>query len=85
MKRKIFAKENSIIKIFTKKKFVEKNFRKKKFAEKKIRKKFFLYLKKNSVKFRLILEKKTRKNFENNFCNSFIFEKKSVKSRLIHQ
>ena len=45
----------------------------------------FLYLKKkgrNSVNFR---KKKIEKNFENNFCNFFIFEKKSVKSRLIHQ
>ena len=44
----------------------------------------FLYLKKNSINFR----KKIEKNFENNFCKFFIFEKKSVqlvKSRLIHQ
>ena len=41
----------------------------------------FLYLKKNSIKIRLFFEKKNRKNFENNFCNFFIFSK----SRLIHQ
>ena len=44
VKRKIFAKKNSIKKIFAKKKFVEK--------------------------------KKFEKNFENNFGNFFIFEKK---------
>ena len=37
----------------------------------------FLYLKKKSIEIRLIFEKKNRKNFENNFCNFFIFEKKS--------
>ena len=31
----------------------------------------FLYLNKNSVNF----QKKIEKNFENNFCNVFIFEK----------
>ena len=37
----------------------------------------FLYLKKKkSVEIRLIFEKKIEKNFENNFCNFFIFEKK---------
>ena len=36
----------------------------------------FQYLTKNSVEIRLIFEKKNRKNFENNFCNFFIFEKK---------
>ena len=54
VKRKIFAKENSMIKIFTKKKkFVEKNFRKKNLSKEKFEKlfknnfsKFFKYLKK---------------------------------------
>ena len=32
----------------------------------------FLYLQKNSINFR----KKNQKNFENNFCKFFIFEKK---------
>ena len=41
VKRKIFAKKNSIKKIYTKKKFVEKNFRKKNFSKKNIQKKFF--------------------------------------------
>ena len=40
VKRKIFAKKNSIIKILTKKKFVEKNFRKKHFSKKKFEKSF---------------------------------------------
>ena len=40
VKRKIFAKKNSIKKIFTKRKFVEKNFRKKNFSNEKIRKKY---------------------------------------------
>ena len=40
VKKKIFAKKNSIKKIFTKKKFVEKKFRKKIVRKKKIRKKF---------------------------------------------
>ena len=82
MKWKIFAKKNTINEIFTKKKFFEKK------NSKKILKRIlpiFLYLKKNSVEIRLIIEKKIKKNFENNSCNLFIFEKKSVKSRLIHQ
>ena len=37
----------------------------------------FLYLKKNTVEIWLIFEKKIEKNFENNFFNIFIFEKKS--------
>ena len=66
--------------------FVQKIFQKKKFEKiLKIILAIFFYLKKkfgwNSVNF----QKKNRKNFENNFCNFFIFEKKSVKSRLIHQ
>ena len=41
VKRKIFAKKNSIKKMFTKKKFIEKSFRKKNFSKKNIcRKKF---------------------------------------------
>ena len=65
VKRKIFAKKNSIKKIFTKKKFVGKNFRKKNFSKNKFEKNFiiilaiFLYLKKNSVKFRK--KKKSKK------------------------
>ena len=36
-----------------------------------------LYVKKNSVEIRLIFKKKKiEKNFENNFCNFFISEKK---------
>ena len=35
VKRKIFAKKNSIKKIVTKNKFVEKNFRRKNFSKKK--------------------------------------------------
>ena len=71
--------------MITKKKFVEKNLRQKNFSKKKNSKKFFkiilaifLYLKKNSVEIRLIFEKKKKieKNFENNFCNFFVFEKK---------
>ena len=71
--------------MFTKKKFVEKNLRQKNFSKKKNLKKFFniilaifLYLKKNSVEIRLIFEKKKKieKNFENNFCIFFVFEKK---------
>ena len=59
MKRKIFAKENSIIKIFAKKKFVEKFFRKNNFSKKKkfeknLRNNFgnFFIFEKNSVYFR---------------------------------
>ena len=33
----------------------------------------FPVLKKNSVEIWLILKKKNRKNFENNFCNFFYF------------
>ena len=55
MKRKIFAKKNSIIKIFTKKKFVEKNVRKKIRMKCKNSKilifSIFLYLKKSRLKF----------------------------------
>ena len=68
MKRKIVAKKNSIINFFTKKKFVEKNFRKKNFSKKKNSKKIlktifaiFLFLKKKSVKSRLIHQSKDRK------------------------
>ena len=75
VKRKIFAKKNSIKKIFNKKKFVEKNFQH--FGN-------FFVLKKKSVEIWLIFEKKIEKMFENKFCNFFIFEKKSrLKCRLI--
>ena len=69
VKRKIFAKKNSIIKIFTKRKIVEKTFRKKVFRKKKFKTNFgiFFIFDKNSVE------------------NRLIFDKKSVKSRLIHQ
>ena len=71
MKRKIFAKKNSIKKIFTKKKFVEKNVREKKF-EKNFKNNFgnSSIFEKNSVEIQLI----------------FLFLKKKVGySRLIHQ
>ena len=42
----------------------------------------FLFLKKISVEIRVIFGKKNRKNFEINFCNFFIFEKKSVNSSI---
>ena len=70
---------------FCQKKFDKKNFHQKKNCRKKnfIKKisAIFLYLKKKSVEIRLIFEKKMDKNFENNLCNFFIFEKKSDKSR----
>ena len=66
VKRKIFAKKNSIIKIFTKKEFVEKNFRKQ-ICRKKIEK---------NVGKKEVSEKKIRNNFKNDFGNFFIFEKK---------
>ena len=62
--RKIFAKKNLVKKVFTKKKFVEKNFCKQNFSKKNSKKIFkiileiFLYMKKNSVKVRLIFGKK---------------------------
>ena len=72
MKRKIFAKKKFEKKIFNKKKFEKKIFNKKKFVDKNFDKKYvsrkkileiFLFLKKNSVKIRLIFETKNRKKF----------------------
>ena len=72
------------------KKICRKKFSWKKFFEKQNSKKnlkcqnlkilkfwlsIFLYLKKKSVEIRLIFENKIEKNFENNFCKFFIFEK----------
>ena len=41
-----------------------------------------IYRKKKSVGTLLIVEKKIEKNFENSFCNFFIFKKKSVNSSI---
>ena len=64
----MFAKKKICRKIFSYKKFFVKKNSNKIF---KIILAIFLYFKKNSVKIRLIFEKKI--DFENNFCSFFIF------------